>query len=137
MGLEFAAQAALDFLATCVASGDSSTSVSTLRTRASGSSASSKARSRRVGPSAKRSMARAATKCASTWAKRVSGSRAASPLAKPGDDGRSLGASASTVPTAATATWFDEGAQSRRGLSMTARGMVWVTMRSMTWAMVR
>ena len=51
--------------------------------------------------------------------------------------GRSFGASASTVPAAAAVTWLVNGFQSRCGLSITARGIVCVTMRSITFAIVR
>jgi hypothetical protein len=41
------------------------------------------------------------------------------------------------VAGAATVTALVNGFQSRRGLSITAAGMVWVTMRSITFTIVR
>ncbi len=78
------------------------------------------------------SMARAARKCASTCANRVLGSGSVE-----GVVARSAGASASRLPAAAAVTVFATGSQSRRGLSITARGIDCVTIRSITAAISR
>ena len=115
------------------ASGELRISTSIARTRASGSSAASNARSMYVGAIGENaSIARAARKCASTCSNRVFGSGAGD-----GVVGRSAGASASRLPAAAAVTVFSTGSQSRRGLSITARGIDCVTIRSMTAAISR